>query len=192
METKKEEFLKKTEDIGAYLNLKPEPVTWNYNAIYLMGENNIKIFIRETRHGIIEISGIYPRTKKGELLVTHNIKKPLISASLKRNAIDIARDIQRRFMPLYLQALEQVVMRNKEYDDYTDKKVNNIKKIAEHFGFDYNENRALTRLQSVYCVESYNEKNVKFEVITTPEIAIKIIELLKGGEQDENLKIAVK
>lgn len=97
-------------------------------GIYLeAGKREWKIFV----------SGSFPRTKTGEYISPTKYNEPTnkISISLNKPPKQIAKEIERRFMPTHLKQVAYVQEQIKRSDDYQDKSINALVEL-KGFGLD--------------------------------------------------------
>ena len=185
----KQQFNKKMLEVANILtlawHLKEE---WTSDAGELKGSNDVHIWVRSGGYqetGKIKLSSIYPHNNKGQDCARVDQRVEIRVAETKTPE-QIARDIQRRFMPCYLQNLALVQKWVTSANKYADQKNNNIKQIADHFGFevrpDGQEGVIYPNVEGIYSIQAYTTTLVCLEKVTcTPDLAIKIIELLKEG-----------
>lgn len=189
MET--QEFKDKVLAVGAILGMvvefyPDEDMRWYRWAILTKDAQKIRISngTNGEEHKL-HISGDFPRTIKGES-VFYGISQSAINVSESKTPEQIARDLERRFLPVYLPELEKTVERVKETNIYYQKREANIEKLAKYFGVEFKEDNQEPQIY-VYDkikglgsrIEAYGEDTVKFELELTPEMAIKVFDLLK-------------
>jgi len=191
----KQAFYSKMNEVAKSLGMKMEEYEERYdNFCYLVGDNEIKLCISNGNYpknaeSKLKIYPSYPRAKSGSLWSRdHNVE---INVSSVKTSEQIARDIQKRFLPAYLTNLEIIKKWNKESDDYQENKANAIKEVADHFKWELtgqdkdrcyvpfvNENEK-DEFKGLYQIKAYDAENVKFELKVSPQMAIRIIELLR-------------
>jgi len=131
----------------------------------------------------LHISGDFPKSIKGEPSRYGSAIDINISAS--KTSEQMARDIERRLLPIYLPELEKAVNQVNQINRYHQKREANIQKMAEYFGVEFKEDKE----PSIYVykeikglgprIVAQGEDAIKFELELTPEMAIKVFDLLK-------------
>lgn len=193
----KQAFYTKMTEVAKCLNMKMEEYVERHdNFCCLVGENDIKIAVSNGDYPKnselkLRIYSCYPRSKFSGALWDHRHSIEIHVSALKTPQ-QIAKDITNRFLPQYLQNLDIVKKWNTQSDEYVTKKANAIKEIADHFGWELSgqdKNYCYIRpvkegerspFEGLHMVEAYSDNKVKFELEVSPEIAIKIIELLRN------------
>lgn len=99
----------------------------------------------------------------------------------------IAKNIQGRLLPEYEKQLEEVLTRIESANKYYAGKMNQILKIADFLGVVRPTDDSRTTLypgneKGVYRIESYSDKEVKFEVQVDADRAIEILKILGYGK----------
>ena len=181
MAMSKNQFNKKMTEVAKILGLTWEgrTDTWN-NSGHLTGENQVKIWVN-SKEGSQKISfgSCYPC----KVLYRDRVE---IGVSEDKTPEQIAKDIQRRFLPAYLVNLKEAIAQIEVHNTYEVAKQANIEKIATYLGEELREgvngrkDRFYSHTESISAVEAYTDKTVKFTVEFSPDKAIRIIELLKG------------
>ena len=143
-----------------------------YNPTVWGKKGNAEIFLTSGGYkldGKIRISGIYPRSKKGEYLgsflrdengVTIN-SGVSITVTTSKSAEKIAKEIQARFMPDYEKALVAVLKVKEDFDGYAERKAAGVKKLAKIM----NETPGIAQLESGK-MSCYGDRDVSFEVFS--------------------------
>ncbi len=143
---------------------------------YLIGPNDEKISVRyDIWHNRISISSVYPHNRSSYGKAIN------ITVSPTKTPKQIARDLEKRFLHLYLPELAAHRDRIKKADEYEANKTAMMQKIADYLGVEIHERGNLYPLHvmEVYCIEPQNEDTVKFSVECSAEQAIKVFEVLK-------------
>lgn len=134
-----------------------------------------------------KISGIFPRYK-GESLGPYG-KRFSISVSGNKNIEKIAKDIKSRLLPEYLAEIAEAEIRLEKIIKYHKGMHESICKVARYLGLPEPEEGKEVIYPSyekeifgtrVYKIEADSENSVKFEISTSSEKAIRILEILKG------------
>ncbi len=132
----------------------------------------------------LHISGDFPRTSKEEYC--HYGQSPSINVSDSKTAEQVARDIERRFFPIYLPELEKAVNQVNATNLFHEKRRANIQKLADYFQVAFKEDKepsiwVYEKIKGLGSkIEVRGEDTVKFELEVTPEMAVKIFDLLKS------------
>ena len=188
MET--QEFKDKVNRVGAILKMSiefPPEGDGRYNRYAYLIKDHQRIRISngdyQNEHKI-HIAGEFPRTIRGETGFYGNSQSS-INVSDSKTPEQIARDIEKRFLPVYLPELEKAVNQVNQMNLYHQKRRDNIQKLADYFGNEFKDDKE----PSIYVydlikgvgsrIEAYGEDTVKFELELTPEMAIKVFDLLK-------------
>ena len=156
---------------------------WNKRAYLVQDRQRIGILYNDYQQKFkLYISVVFPCTKKREFV--YRSKSPSINVSETKTPEQIARDIEKRLLPAYLPELEKVLDYIQQADNRDQKRLENIQKMADYFEvvpqndivYTYDQNTGVG-----YKIEA-NEDTVKFELKVSPEMAIKIFNLLKKEE----------
>ena len=178
--------------LGYQWELKQE---WSNNAGYLIGPNQAKIWVRNDEYVIkerIEFNPCYPETQKGrfgKVYQRYDEKGRMkITVSENKTPEQIARDIQKRFLPPYLEKLQKAVIHIQKIDEYETKKMACLKKVADYLGEDVatpslkNPRIYSSSVKGLYVITADSNMMIRFEVEVTPEKAIEIIKILEEEE----------
>ncbi|MEK7182642.1 MAG: hypothetical protein AAB694_00585 [Patescibacteria group bacterium] len=185
----KQQFSEKIETVASILGLTWCPKKdWSDNTGELKGLGEVDIWVRNGGYQEAEkimFSSVYPRDNKGQER-SNSGQGVTIRVSETKAAEQIARDIQRRFLPEYLKNLIIVQGWIADLNQSYSQKAANLKQIADHFGLEIRENNRegviYYSAPGIYSIEAYNATLVRMEKVDcTPEQAITIIELLKEG-----------
>jgi len=187
MET--QEFKNKVNEVATILKMKvefPSDEDMRSNKWAYLTKEHQKIRISsgyfQSEHKL-HIYGDFPRTEKRESC--HYGPSASINVSDSKTAKQVARDIERRFLPVYLPTLQEVLCRVDKTNIYDQKRKANIQKMADYLGVEFKEgNRG--PLIYVYNelpglgskIEAVGEDAVRFELELTPDLAIKVFDLL--------------
>ncbi len=188
MET--QEFKDKINAVGARLGMSvefpsDEDMRWQKWAHLVKNQQTIRVSNGDYQNEHkLNIYGCFPTTTKGEqgrygVSISINI-------SDSKTPEQVARDIERRFMPFYLPELEKAVKQVNETNLFHQKRSANMQKMADYFGVEFKEDNHEPSIW-VYDVikglgsriQVCGEDTVKFELELSPEIAIKVFDLLK-------------
>ncbi len=149
---------------------------------YLIGPNEAKISARlDTYHTRITFSSVYPYHPQ---VYGKSID---ISVSPTKTPEKIAKDLQGRFLKLYLPELAACQERISKANEYEANKKATMQRVADYLGLEIHENGNVypNDIKPIYSIEPYGEDSVKFKVECSAEKAIKVFEVLKedGREQ---------
>ena len=187
MET--QEFKDKVNQVGNILKMSvqfpsEEDMRWHKWAYLTKDSQSIRIsngsYQKENK---LHIAGDFPKSTKGES--SHYGEPISINVSVSKTPEQIARDIEKRLLPVYLPELEKAVNQTNSTNIYHQKREANIRKMAEYFGVEFKEDKepsiyVYDRIKGLGSrIEAYGEDTIKFELELTPEIAIKVSNLLK-------------
>ena len=154
--------------------------TWS-NHGYLIGQSEIKISVRNDNYshrGRIAFSSIYPRGKGGYWAYSRDAIEITVAES--KTPKQITRDIQKRFLPVYLENLKKVIEANQQADDYEARKLATIKKVADYLGEEIKADWIYPTVEEIYKIQSDGNGFLQLEIRhCTPEKAIDIIEVLR-------------
>lgn len=165
-----------------------DPAAWNADLwIELVGANDARLVINTSwAKGRYCIWGQMPKSAQGLGLDLPRMKT--ITVSRDKSPEKIARDIERRVLPLYLPALADVKKRVAVQNEYIENKMATALDMALAFGDDRYAERVDRHHGSVGSVpticgkharaEVRTDKSVEIEITTTPEVAVKIAKLL--------------
>ena len=179
MAMSKNQFNKKMTEVAKILGLTWEgrTDTWN-NSGHLTGENQVKIWVN-SKEGSQKISfgSCYP----SKVLYRDRVE---IGVSEDKSPEQIAKDIQRRFLPTYLVNLKEAKAQIEVHSNYEAAKQANIELVATPFGYDLCGHDRDTiwpwDIKEISKIKAYTDKTVKlFEVECSPDLAIRIINLVK-------------
>jgi hypothetical protein len=188
MET--QEFKNKIGQVAIILKMSvefpsDEDMKWQRWAHLIKEYQKIRISIATEQK--VHITGDFPTSIRGESGCYES--KSSIYVSVTKSSEQIARDIERRFLPVYLPELEKAINQVKQSNDYHLKRRANIQKLADYFRVEFKEDN---QEPSIYVydlikglgprIEAYGDDTVKFELEVTPKMAINIFDLMKAAE----------
>ncbi len=158
-------------------NLDHEGIPFKHDG-YLLGPDEAKISARlDTYRNRISFSSCYPH---------HHLvygKSVDISVSSTKTSEKIAKDLQGRFLDLYLPELEAHRERVRTADEYEANKKRMMEKIANYLGVEITQDRetiyAPQNLKEVHSIEPRTDNTVKFSVECSADQAIRVFEALK-------------
>lgn len=186
-----QEFKEKVNQVAIILKMNilfpsDDDMRWNKYAHLTKGYQEIRISNSDCGDIQFHISGDFPKTEKGQHI--HYGQSPSINVSDSKTPEQIARDIEKRLLPIYLPELEKTIGQVDRINIYDQKRKANIQKMADYFGIEFKEDN---QEPSIYFYENIEglgsriwvqgENKVKFELELTPEMAIKVFDLLKQG-----------
>ncbi len=183
-----QEFKEKVNQVGTILKMSiefpsDEDMRWNKYAYLTKEHRNIRISNIDKKK--LHISGDFPKTEKGQYV--HYDQSPSINISDSKTPKQIARDIDKRLLPIYLPKLEKAINQINQINIYDQKRKANIQKMADYFQVEFQEDKEPSIL--VYDkinglgsrIQLNGEDRIKFKLEVTPEMAIKVFDLLKKG-----------
>lgn len=179
--------------VGAHLGLKfdeewasKRETGWNYHAYLTNGHTSLSLQYGDYKNpNRWVISGDFPRYK-GEYMKPYG-ENFQIAVSGEKPAEKIAKDIKSRLLPDYLGALAKAEECLEKTTKYHAGKLEAIRKVARFLEVpEPEEGKEVIYLSfdkellgsHVYKIESYDESSVKFDVETSPEKAIRILQIL--------------
>ncbi len=194
-----QEFKTKVEAIGAILNMSvtfasEEDMRWTKWA-HLTGGDGQDIMIEIGDHKTKErfsLTGCFPRDNQGNYL--HYGSSRSITVAAEKSPEQIARDIEKRLIPEYLVELKKALDQVETSNRYHRARHENLKKIADHLGVNLSSwDSGKNDFVSPHLVgiggkiEAQEEDKVTLTVEVTPEMAIRIIDLLREEKDAKNL-----
>ena len=189
MAMSKNQFNEKMEAVARILDLTWHPKEeWTDNAGELKGPDKGCILVRNGGYQEaekIKCSSVYPHDNKGQGWLNPP-QRVEIRITETKTPEQIARDIQRRFLPNYLKNLAIVKKWVADTNKLVDQRTANLQRIADHFGFEIRPNNSegviYPTVEGIYSIQVYSADLVRLEKVDcTSEQAIKIIEMLKEG-----------
>lgn len=146
------------------------------------GEGRLLLFNTTHKPGKLSISGSWPLTKDRNTCSPDNTPKITVSAS--RTAADIARDIERRFLPDYLELhAKMIILRDKENasSDAQAVRVKALGELLEEEASEQNIKNAYFRLYKWGITDvRISSDTMRIELGYLPHnVAEKVIKLLK-------------
>ncbi len=185
----KQEFINKIQKVADLLGYKMNIPEESYQNQATLTHENKTIYIRNggyKNENKIHIFGSYPYDCHNQHNI-YSLKNPSINLSQDKTSEQIARDIQKRFMPDYLSDLEIVVARNNKTQQAADAKYSTIKKLADLLGIapkkeDHNNEYTLpiwNILPGLDRLEvSYDGSEVDMKLVLTPDQTIQVLTIL--------------
>ncbi len=180
-----QEFKEKIGKVGVILKMtvefpSDEDMRWNKYAHLTKDHQKIRISNGDYQNEHkLHIYGNFPSSVKGE--PSYYGESISINVSDSKIPEQIARDIERRFLPIYLPELEKAVAQVNSTNLFHQKRTANIQKMADYLGVEFEEDN---REPSIYVYDEIKrlggrqevrrEDNVKGELEVTPERAINI------------------
>jgi len=133
-----EEFSQLIQAVGERLpgnwDFTTNPQSWNWGSTLfnVIPTRSLGIFFSLTRdRSKIEISGILPRDSEGQhAYIRHGETLPRIAVSSSKSPEKIALDIERRFLPVWLPRLEEMLQDIARHDAYKTKTTSIADQIA--------------------------------------------------------------
>ena len=191
----KEQFNEKMIAVAKILDLswKPRP-EFHDNIGNLNGPEQVCTHVRNgvysyREEGKITFCSVYPRDAKGQYWAGEK-ERVNIGVSEAKTPEQIAQDIQRRFLPKYLEHLATMRRKINELNQYNAKKEAALKQVADHFGLEIRDDKntggiIYPHLPGLHSVEAYNNQHVKIARIEcTPDQAVRIIVLLTEAKDE--------
>ncbi len=187
-----QEFKNKVSQVAVILKMDvqfppDEDMRWHRWVHLIKGHQKIRISNGDYQNEHkLHIAGEFPKSIKGE---SSRYGNPVdINASDSKAPEQIARDIEHRLLPIYLPELEKAVDQVNSTNLFHQKRQANIQKMADYFQVELKEDHNNTD-PSIYVYErikglgsrldACGEDKIKFELELTPEMAIKVFDLLK-------------
>jgi hypothetical protein len=185
-----QEFKNKVNAIGAILKMSvqfpsEEDMRWNRWAHLTKDHQKIRMSNGDYQNEHkFHIAGDFPTSIKGE---SGRYGEPIsINVSDSKAPEQIARDIEKRLLPIYLPELAKAVDQVNSTNLFHQRRTANIQKMAEYFGVEFKDDE---REPSIYVydlikglgsrINVCGEDRIKFELELTPEMAINVFDLLK-------------
>lgn len=132
----KQAFIEKIQKVGDILDYAVEFPEDSHDNQATLTHNAITIRIRTggwKSEDKIKVSGSYPHDCHNQSY-SYGLKNPSIGCSVDKTPEQIARDIQKRFLPDYLEDLEKVIGLNKNTQKQADARYHSIKTLADSLG----------------------------------------------------------
>ena len=187
----KEEFLEKVKQVGTVLNMELEDKGDEFSRNYAVLKNGTREISFSNgdyqREDKFHISGIYPRNYKREYMVhSYSEKSPSINVSEKKTAEQIAKDIQRRFLPHYEELLKKVLERVESSNTAHDKRWEALRIVGEIVGVEPEKGHdgeprlyVYDRIPGLQGVEARYDGNLKIELDLEADKAADVLTFLK-------------
>ena len=185
-----QEFKDKVNEIGKILNMSVNfPLDEDMQHHKWAHLSYDHVIIRISNGGYqnklqIHLNGEFPTSIRGELC--HYGGPISINVSDSKTPEQIARDIEKRLLPVYLPELEKAVVQLNAINLFHQKRSANIQKMADYFQVEFKEDKepwiwVYKKINGLGSkIEACGEDTVKFELELSPEMAIKVFELLKA------------
>jgi len=155
----------------------------------LLGAEQIQLHVNNLEYKTpnkINFRGIYPRDAKRQLWTgeKENIE---IGVSVDKSPEHIARDLQRRFLPKYIEHLRVMTEKINKINEYNSKKEATLGQVADRFGYEIRDNNqegiCFPHGLGIYSIKAYTDMQVELsQIYCSSEAAIKIIEILMAKE----------
>lgn len=138
------------------------------------------ILLVEESRGRIEVLGSFPRSD-GDYWGPHGVKYS-ISVSAEKSAEQIARDIERRLLPVYRVAYEVAVKRMNEYDEQAGRQRVLAKRLADVLGIQVSSHdpTQFHAYEPVHVEGRVNSEDVTLKITCSPELAERICGMIAG------------
>ncbi len=186
-------FKEKVEKISEILQMaitfaSDEDMRWNKWAHLTSEGRDIRIECGDYKtKGRFSICGCFPTNEYHEPM--HYGPSGSITVAVEKTPENIARDIERRLMPEYLVELKKTQEQAEVSNRYHKARHDNLQKVADHLGenlstWDGGKNDFIsTHLIGIGGkIEAQGEDKVTFMVEVTPDVAIRIIDLVNGND----------
>jgi len=132
----KQEFIEKIQKVADILGYEMTVPEESFTNQAELKKDNIWIHIRNggyQNQNKITISGSYPHDCHNQYNA-YGLKNPTISCSETKTPEQVAKDIQRRFLPGYMEDLQKTEEQNKITQGKADRRYQTIKIIADSLG----------------------------------------------------------
>lgn len=178
---------------------KPEGEDAHWVAqIYLMSEDGQRargptIHLTQDHNGRVEVSGVYPRDNQGQACQSLNAQEVRIGVSITRDPRAAARDIQRRFIPRYLDYYRETMQVREARDRAVEERKDIARKILEQSGHEdevYSRQALKQGGVSSYfqlhldnpraAIRIYSEAEVSLEARMTAQQVFEVLDLLRA------------
>jgi hypothetical protein len=122
--------------LPGHFAVETNPDSWNWGTRFLDHEHSLGIFLSLDRdHKKIAVSGVIPRDDRGQMPYIRSVDSlAKISVSTSKSAYQIARDITKRFLPVWVPQLEQMLTDIKRSSSYHSKTEGMAAEIADLVG----------------------------------------------------------
>jgi hypothetical protein len=195
----KEEFIAKVSEVAKVLGMQiaeHEDYGWNHREI--VGDNSISISVSnptypKAEENKLRFHGNFPHGTHGSHYGAYNAKNE-ISVSADKSVERIAKDIQHRLLPDYLEALNKALEAKKVTEDREAKEIANLKKLADYFGVELTNRGADGKMIWVSHplldskIKVYDEDRVEFTLRLNPDATIRVFDFLKLKITDQQKK----
>ncbi len=185
----KQEFISKIQKVADILGYEMTVPEESYNNQAELKKDNIWIHIRNggyQNQNKITISGSYPRDCHNQYN-SYGSKNLAIGCSQDKTPEQIARDIQKRFLPDYMADLQKVIETNKIIQESADTKYHTIKALADFLGIspkkDHNNEYSLSVWQALKGLNklevSYDGTRINLNLELTLDQTLQVLAILK-------------
>lgn len=134
----------------------------------------------------IKISGNFPRARKGEYFDPYvpGEKRHEITVSIRKTPEQIARDIERRFLPHYQELLKKVLERIARMDEYDGICARNLERVKGKKPTEEEKEKKRLWLEGpISCEVQVTDEDATIELRSVPiEVARKVLELVEKAE----------
>jgi hypothetical protein len=161
------EFQTKVTQIAALLNGRVEIKSEVFCQVWLAEDKAINFYLSQ-HNGKIEVDGHWPRDNKNEWHAPQPKDRPSVTVSLARDAEAIAKDISRRFIPLYLPLIEREIQRRDSYNIHNDKTAETKAELE----------RIFKGVNSHICVTNVSGDSVTLTITTDLNSVKKILDTI--------------
>jgi hypothetical protein len=186
----KQVFIEKIQKVGDILGYTVEFPEESHGNQATLTHNDITIRIRSggwKSEDKIKVSGSYPHDCHS-YLSNYNLKNPSINCSQDKTPEQIAKDIQRRFLPDYLEDLQKVIEINKNTQKQADAKYLVIKTIADSLGIEPKKDHTNEYILPIWNVLSGLDKlevshdgtRIDLKLELTLEQTLEVLTVLKS------------
>lgn len=192
----KETFIEKLSKVAKILGYR---FSINDNFAELKQED-ISIWIENGAYSSrdkIHIWGSYPVDYHGDYS-SYGIREISINCSPNKTPEQIARDIQRRFLPIYLENLQKTLEHNKTIQENADKKYHAVKILAGLLGKapakDHKNHYTINGYNTIDCLRdleiSHDGSEIGMELKLSLNKAVRILRVLKLEDSLDKYKEA--
>ena len=186
----KQVFIEKIKKVGGMLGYTVEFLDERSSNQAKLTNNDITIHIRTGGWQLenkIKVYGSYPHDCHNQSY-SYGLKNPSICCSQDKIPEQIAKDIQRRFLPDYLEDLQKVKETNKNIQECANANYHAIKTLADSLSIkpikDYKDEYSLPIwgvLQGLSSLEvSYDGTRIDLKLELTLEQTLQILTILKS------------
>jgi hypothetical protein len=127
-------------------------------------------------HGRLTISGVWPQSAKGDSFAPWS-RRAKISVTPRKTGGQIAHDITRRFLPVYLPQWREQSARRDQREAYDQQTHTVGRRLATQVGAEYHEDRRSTYFHHGTVTMSGDEVTLNLRGVTAPQ-AQRILAIL--------------